>query len=53
MVPGIGYDFKCFLGTLAVIEELKSSCGGSYRGGSVIVLPFKGSVVLLLLQGWT
>jgi len=26
MVPGIGYDFKCFLDTLGVIEELKSPC---------------------------
>jgi len=27
MVPGIGYAFKCFIGTLGVIEELKSPCG--------------------------
>ena len=27
MVPGIGYAFKCFIGTLGVIEELKSLCG--------------------------
>jgi len=26
MVPGIGYAFKCFIGTLGVIEELKSPC---------------------------
>ncbi len=26
MVPGIGYAFKCFKGTLGVIEELKSPC---------------------------
>jgi len=25
-VPGIGYAFKCFIGTLGVIEELKSPC---------------------------
>ena len=27
-VPGIGSTFKCFIGTLGVIEELKSPCGG-------------------------
>ena len=27
MVPGIRYAFKCFKGTLGVIEELKSHCG--------------------------
>ena len=30
MVPGIGCPFKCFLGTLGVIEELKNPC--DYRG---------------------
>jgi hypothetical protein len=39
MVPGIGYAFKCFKGTLGVIEELKSPCGCRGLVGRMVKLP--------------